>query len=96
MQNEVLPALRVAHAQVPTDPETRWKTVIPIVKDLKAKARKLGLWNLFLSKKHYPKFGVDLTNLEVCLEHTMLVLMLIKVSVCCNGGSAWAGRSVWF
>ncbi|PSR73668.1 hypothetical protein PHLCEN_2v10587 [Hermanssonia centrifuga] len=72
MDNEVLPALRVAHAQVPTDPETRWKTVIPIVKDLKAKARKLGLWNLFLSKKHYPKFGVDLTNLEYAVMAEVL------------------------
>lgn len=60
----MFPALAVAHAQIPTD-ETKWKTVIPIIAELKAKAKKLGLWNLFLSKKHYPKFGVDLTNLEV-------------------------------
>jgi hypothetical protein len=39
--------------------------VIPIVEELKVKARKLGLWNLFLSKTHYPKHGVPLTNLEV-------------------------------
>lgn len=60
----MFPALAVAHAQIPTD-ERKWKTVIPIIAELKAKAKKLGLWNLFLSKKHYPKFGVDLTNLEV-------------------------------
>ncbi|KAI0347321.1 acyl-CoA dehydrogenase NM domain-like protein [Trametopsis cervina] len=60
---EVAPALRVAEAFLPEDP-SRWKTVIPIIADLKVKARKLGLWNLFLSKKHYPKHGVDLTNLE--------------------------------
>ena len=59
------PAVRVAHAQIPTDPETRWKTVIPVVSELKEKAKKLGLWNLFLSKAHYPQFGVPLTNLEV-------------------------------
>ena len=59
------PALKVAHAQLPTDPETRWKTVIPVVAELKEKAKKLGLWNLFLSKAHYPQFGVPLTNLEV-------------------------------
>jgi len=61
---EVTPALRVAHAQLPDDFEARWKTVLPIIADLKVKARKLGLWNLFLSKRHYPKHGVDLTNLE--------------------------------
>ena len=63
--------MKVAHAQLPTDPETRWKTTIPIIADLKAKAKKLGLWNLFLSKRHYPQFGVDLTNLEVRLYADM-------------------------
>ena len=61
----MLPALRVAHAQVPEDFEKRWKTVIPIVAELKVKARKLGLWNLFLSKAHYPEYGVPLSNFEV-------------------------------
>ena len=32
---------------------------------MKVKAKKLGLWNLFLSKAHYPEHGVPLTNLEV-------------------------------
>jgi acyl-CoA dehydrogenase len=35
------------------------------MEELKAKAKKLGLWNLFLSKAHYPDVGVPLTNLEV-------------------------------
>jgi len=39
------------------------------VEELKAKAKKLGLWNLFLSKAHYPEFGVPLTNLEVSQMH---------------------------
>jgi acyl-CoA dehydrogenase len=34
------------------------------MEDLKKKAKAQGLWNLFLSKKHYPKFGTDLTNVE--------------------------------
>ena len=54
---------------LPTDPETRWKTVIPIIAELKEKAKKLGLWNLFLSKAHYPQHGVELTNLEVGTLH---------------------------
>lgn len=64
-QEEVEPALKIAAAQLPTDPELRWKTEIPILEELKSKARKLGLWNLFLSKAHYPRYGVPLTNLEV-------------------------------
>ncbi|TFY83849.1 hypothetical protein EWM64_g176 [Hericium alpestre] len=67
MEEEVAPAQRVAHAQLPDEYEARWKTVIPIVEELKAKARKLGLWNLFLSKAHYPEHGVPLTNLEYAL-----------------------------
>jgi len=69
VQNEILPAVQVAHAQLPTDPETRWKTVIPVIEELKVEAKKRGLWNLFLSKAHYPEHGVPLTNLEVCLYH---------------------------
>lgn len=49
---------------MPND-EQRWKTIVPVVADLKIRAKQLGLWNLFLSKTHYPQFGVDLTNLEV-------------------------------
>ncbi|KZO93240.1 acyl-CoA dehydrogenase NM domain-like protein [Calocera viscosa TUFC12733] len=64
VQNEVVPAERVYLAQIPSDPATRWQTIPPILEELKAKARKLGLWNMFLSKTHYPDVGVDLTNLE--------------------------------
>jgi acyl-CoA dehydrogenase len=71
-QDEILPAVKVAELQIPTDPLTRWTTVIPVVEELKRKARKLGLWNLFLSKAQYPEFGVPLTNLEVCLHFCSL------------------------
>ena len=56
--------MRVYHAQLP-DGAARWQTVIPVMADLKRRARELGLWNLFLSKAHYPAHGVPLTNLEV-------------------------------
>jgi acyl-CoA dehydrogenase len=61
----------LAKAQLPND-ATRWQTVIPIIEELKAKARKLGLWNLFLSNAHYPKHGVPLTNLEVIAPISLL------------------------
>ncbi|EIM88256.1 acyl-CoA dehydrogenase NM domain-like protein [Stereum hirsutum FP-91666 SS1] len=64
LEEDVEPAAKVARAQLPADPVQRWKTVIPVIEDLKAKAKKLGLWNLFLSKTHYPEHGVPLTNLE--------------------------------
>jgi acyl-CoA dehydrogenase len=64
LEDEILPATKLAHAQLPDDPATRWKTIIPVIAELKEKAKKQGLWNLFLSKAHYPEFGVPLTNLE--------------------------------
>jgi len=64
LQDEVYPSAKLYHAQIPKDPVQRWKTVVPIVEELKVKARKLGLWNLFLSKAHYPQHGVPLSNLE--------------------------------
>lgn len=64
-QDEVYPSAKLYHAQIPKDPSQRWETVVPITEELKVKARKLGLWNLFLSKAHYPQHGVPLSNLEV-------------------------------
>jgi len=64
VQNECIPAENVYHAQISPDPVQRWKVVPPMMEELKTKAKKLGLWNLFLSKAHYPDVGIDLTNLE--------------------------------
>lgn len=58
-------AEKIYLAQIPTDPKTRWATTPPIMEELKKKAKARGLWNLFLSKAHYPDVGVPLTNLEV-------------------------------
>jgi hypothetical protein len=41
---------------------------ITAMEDLKRKARKRGLWNLFLSQKHYPK------NVPFCLTKLRLTL----------------------
>ena len=57
-----VPADEVFEAQLSWDPDKRWKTIPPILEDLKAKARKLGLWNLWLSN-HY-EGGAGFTNLE--------------------------------
>lgn len=62
--NECQPAAELYHAQISEDPIKRWQSVPPIVEELKKKAKAQGLWNLFLSKRHYPDVGTDLTNLE--------------------------------
>jgi acyl-CoA dehydrogenase len=57
-----MPSDAVARAQM-AQFKTRWGVYPPIIDDLKAKAKKLGLWNIFLSKTHY-KEGAGFTNLE--------------------------------
>ncbi|KAF2476505.1 acyl-CoA dehydrogenase NM domain-like protein [Lindgomyces ingoldianus] len=61
VNEECLPADPVYHAQLGEGPG-RWDYP-PIMDDLKAKARALGLWNMFLAKGHY-KEGAGFTNLE--------------------------------
>ncbi|EGW33822.1 putative acyl-CoA dehydrogenase [Spathaspora passalidarum NRRL Y-27907] len=57
-----LPADAIYLSQISNDPATRWTSTPPVMEKLKAKARELGLWNMFLSK-HYPE-GPGFTNLE--------------------------------
>ncbi|KAE8223349.1 hypothetical protein CF319_g3604 [Tilletia indica] len=61
---ECLPAEKLYHSQISEDPVKRWESVPAVIEDLKKKAKAQGLWNLFLSKVHYPEHGVPLTNLE--------------------------------
>ena len=78
---------------MPDGPE-RWNTVIPIIEELKVKAKKLGLWNLFLSKAHYPKHGVPLTNLEVRLSYVMNYPALTGSSTH-SWLRCWAEAGIW-
>ncbi|OLL26986.1 putative acyl-CoA dehydrogenase IBR3 [Neolecta irregularis DAH-3] len=64
VDNDCLPAEELFHAQIRTD-ERRWKEFPPVMEELKSKAKKLGLWNLFLHS-HY-KEGAGLTNVEYAL-----------------------------
>ena len=64
MKEHVRPAVPIYRQQDETGP--RWK-VIPIVEELKKKARAQGLWNMFLppSSHEDDEFrGAGLTNLE--------------------------------
>ena len=58
MAEEIYPNEEALFAQV--DEGDRWQPV-PLLDDLKAKARAQGLWNLFLPESQY---GAGLTNLE--------------------------------
>jgi acyl-CoA dehydrogenase len=58
VDEHIVPAEPVYHRQI--EEGDRWEEP-PVMDELKAKARKAGLWNMFLPKKHYPD---SLTNLE--------------------------------
>ncbi|KAL8293468.1 hypothetical protein RQP46_000169 [Phenoliferia psychrophenolica] len=72
VEDECLPAESTFHDQISTDPATRWRSYPSIIEELKFKAKKLGLWNLFLSKEHYPDVGVPLKNLEYAVMAEIL------------------------
>lgn len=57
-----LPGDRIYSEQFEADPTKRWTEIPPVLGKLKAKAKELGLWNMFLSK-HYTE-GAGYTNLE--------------------------------
>ena len=57
-----MPADVLYHAQL-GEGEKRWSTYPPVIDELKAKAKKLGLWNFFLPKNHF-KEGAGFSNLE--------------------------------
>ncbi|WP_369201537.1 acyl-CoA dehydrogenase family protein [Streptomyces sp. PU-14G] len=65
MDEHVLPAEQVAGEQRAAL-DSPWRTP-PVVEELKATARKLGLWNLFFVDEHSEsaeKYGAGLTNLQ--------------------------------
>lgn len=62
VENECIPAEKTYHDMISTHSSSRWTTVPPIIESLKARARSLGLWNLFLHKAY--KEGPGLTNIE--------------------------------
>ncbi|GJN75525.1 acyl-CoA dehydrogenase [Purpureocillium lilacinum] len=62
VEEDCIPADPVLEAQI-GEGDARWESHPPIVEELKAKARKLGLWNMFLPKGHY-KESPGWTNVE--------------------------------
>ncbi|KAI5921330.1 acyl-CoA dehydrogenase/oxidase [Camillea tinctor] len=62
VEEECIPADPVLEAQI-GEGESRWDHHPAIMEELKAKAKKLGLWNMFLPKGHY-KESPGYTNVE--------------------------------
>jgi acyl-CoA dehydrogenase len=62
VEKECIPADALFEAQIGKG-EERWNAHPAVLEELKAKARKIGLWNMFLPKNRYPQ-GAGFTNLE--------------------------------
>ncbi|KAI1096801.1 acyl-CoA dehydrogenase NM domain-like protein [Rostrohypoxylon terebratum] len=62
VEEECIPADPVFEAQI-GEGSARWDHHPPVLEDLKAKAKQLGLWNMFFPKGHY-KESPGYTNLE--------------------------------
>lgn len=64
MDEHVHPAEQVFHDQLDAL-EDRWAwSTVPVLDELRAEARRRGLWNLFLPVNHYGDLGAGLTNLQ--------------------------------
>lgn len=70
VEDECMPAEKVFHDQISTDPKLRWKSYPQVIEDLKDKAKQRGLWQLWMNKAQYGEYGGRLSNLEysVCAE----------------------------
>ncbi|XHG00347.1 hypothetical protein AWENTII_003809 [Aspergillus wentii] len=62
VEKECVPAEGLFQAQL-GEGEKRWKTTPAVIEELKVKAQRLGLWNMFLPKNHF-KQGAGFSNLE--------------------------------
>ncbi|MFL0473857.1 acyl-CoA dehydrogenase [Priestia sp. 179-F W1.4 NHS] len=60
MEDHIYPNERLYEQQLNEQP-SRWSAVPPIMEELKEKAKRAGLWNLFLPESEY---GAGLTNVE--------------------------------
>ncbi|MBM7647705.1 acyl-CoA dehydrogenase [Bacillus ectoiniformans] len=60
MEDHVYPNERLYEQQL-NESSSRWSRIPPIMEEMKEKAKKAGLWNLFLPESEY---GAGLTNLE--------------------------------
>ncbi|KAJ5851596.1 uncharacterized protein N7529_010981 [Penicillium soppii] len=70
VEKDCIPADSLFQAQL-GEGEQRWKTTPAIMETLKEKAKKLGLWNMFLPKNHFTQ-GAGFSNLEYGLMAELL------------------------
>ncbi|KAJ5165370.1 Acyl-CoA oxidase/dehydrogenase type 1 [Penicillium coprophilum] len=70
VEKDCIPADAVFSAEL-GEGEQRWTTTPVVLENLKEKAKKLGLWNMFLPKNHFSQ-GAGFSNLEYGLMAELL------------------------
>jgi acyl-CoA dehydrogenase len=63
VEEECIPADAVFQSQLGSGTQERFSAHPPVIEALKAQAKQLGLWNLFLPKNHFSQ-GAGFSNLE--------------------------------
>jgi acyl-CoA dehydrogenase len=82
VSEECLPADRLFIAQLNSQ-KSRWAEHPPIIDHLKARAKQLGIWNMFLPKNHFSNDGSPgFTNLEYGLMAEQLGKSPIASEAC--------------
>ena len=81
VDEDCIPADPVASAMIGDSTQQRFSSHPPILEDLKAKARSLGLWNMFLPRNHF-KEGAGFSNLEYGLMAEYLGKSLVASEAC--------------
>lgn len=80
VEEECIPADPIVAALIGDGTQQRFSAHPKIIEDLKIKARKLGLWNMFLPKAHF-KEGAGFSNLEYGLMAEYLGRSLVASEV---------------
>ncbi|RJE23325.1 acyl-CoA dehydrogenase [Aspergillus sclerotialis] len=62
VEKDCIPAEGIFQSQL-GEGEKRWQTTPAVLEELKLKAQKIGLWNMFLPKNHFSQ-GAGFSNLE--------------------------------
>ena len=87
VEEECIPADVLYHSQL-GEGEKRWASYPPVMDELKAKAKKLGLWNLFLPRNHFTQ-GAGFSNVEYGLMAEYMGKSRTASEVCTDIYTEW-------
>ena len=83
VKEECMPRDAIYQAQTGKSVQERFNAHPAVLEELKEKAKKLGLWNMFLPRNHF-KEGAGFSNLEYGLMAEYLGQSNIASEVCCS------------